>query len=482
MGSAAEALAESLLEGNKEAARTVAKFISQNPLGAPTALLDLARSTSGEMVADPAISISTDIGTVRKLLRLSPRNPVLWSDMARHYATLGQKKRAHKCMTTALELAPDHRWMLRTASRFLIHQGDAAAAHRLLATHPRTKSDPWLIAAEIACAHVAGRAPKYWKAAAEIIRFDRYAPLHISELATAVGMMELESGNRKGARKLVNKALVSPTENTLAQVLWAKEKKHLGDGLEKLDVLIQSTGDAFEAEFRRRVQRGDLLAALNACRRWMEDEPFAARPRLEITYVAAMLDDHDLAIRTANQVLQIDGRMSLGLELNQIFAKLSSGQLTESKDAQEINRLEVRLQQLRDHSPAAAVHATANLALWNYRYGSAATGRSLYQEAVDLARKHSGLDTAADAAMFAAREALLAGDEQALQDLATAKDMAGRASSESSLFYIRKLEALADAPEMRKQILSPSSAAKYLKPTKVLRISKDDGGYVLTVG
>lgn len=480
VGSAAEALAESLLEGDKEAAKTAANFIVQNPLGAPVALLTLARGTTGELSTISAIA--SEVATTRALLKLSPRNPVLWSDMARHYASQGEKQRAHRCMGTALQLAPDHRWMLRTASRFFIHQEDPAAAHRLLSMHPRTKNDPWLIAAELACAHVAGRTPKFWKTANEIVRFDRYAPLHMSELATAVGMMELESGNRKQARKLVEKGLIAPTENTLAQVLWAKERKHLGDGLAKLDMLIRSMDDAYEAEFKLCLQRGDLPAALNACKKWISDEPFAARPRHEITYVASLLDDHDLTFRTSDKVLRVDGQMSVGLELNRIFAKLSSDKLKHDKDTEEIHRLEVRLRQLKEQPGAVAVHATANMALLNYRFGSAGAGRALYRSAVELARKSEGLESAAHAAMFAAREALLAGEPEAAQDLATATELAERAGSELCLFYVRKLEALAKAPEMRQQILSPSSAEQYLRPMKLLKISKGPTGYVLTVG
>lgn len=480
VGSAAEALAESLLEGNREAAKTAAIFIAQNPFDAPASLLNLARSTTGELSSITAIA--SEVATTRALLKLSPRNPVLWSDMARHYASQGEKQRARRCMSAALQLAPDHRWMLRTAARFFIHQEDPAAAHRLLSMHPRTKNDPWLIAAELACAHVAGRTPKFWKVANEIIKFDRYSPLHISELATAVGMMELESGNRKQARKLVQKGLIAPTENTLAQVLWAKDRKHLGDGMAKLNMLIKSTEDAYEAEFKLCLQRGDLPAALSACNNWVSDEPFAARPLHEITYLASLLDDHDLTFRTSDRVLRLDGQMSVGLELNRMFAKLSSNKLRPDKDADEIHCLEVRLRQLIAQPGAVAVHATANMALWNYRFGSAEAGRALYRSAVELARKSQGLESAAHAAMFAAREALLSGEPEAPQDLATAADLAERAGSELCLFYVRKLDALAKAPGMRQQILSPSSAEQYLRPMKLLNISKGPTGYVLTVG
>lgn len=313
------------------------------------------------------------------------------------------------------------------------------------------------------------------------MRFDRFSSMHISELATAIAMMELESGNRKQARKLVHRGLIAPTENTLAQVLWAKETKHLGDGIAQLDSLVRERGDAFEADYKLRLKRGDIPAALTACRRWIEDEPFAARPKQEITYVAAFLDDHELTCAMAGQVLRIDGRMSVGLELNEIFAKLSGGRYSLGEHA-ELQRVEARLQALTKVTGQVAVHATANLALWNYRHANAEVGKALYRTAIELARKVEGFESAAHAAIFAAREALRAGDPTADMELASAIELATRAGNEACLFYARKLEAAARAPALLDQILSPSSAAAFLKPTRILKVDKERDGYVLTIG
>lgn len=479
VGSASEALAEAILQGDAEGKATAASYIVQHASDAPPLLLSLAhQSLDPHHVLAPA---SRDVKVTRALLRLYPRNAALWSDLARYHANNGDKRQAGRYMKAALQLAPNHRWVLRTASRLLLHLDETEAAHRLLAEHPRTRTDPWLIAAELACAHVAGRKPKFWKTANEIMRFDRYPPMHISELATAIAMMELESGNRKQARKLVSRGLITPTENTLAQVLWAKEAKHLGDGIAQLDSLVRRRVDAFEAEFKLLLREGNIPQALAACRRWMEDEPFAARPKQEITYVAALLDDHELACKMAAQVLRIDGKLSVGLELNATFAKLSGDKYGEGNLA-ELRRVEARLEELAKMNAQVAVHATANLALLNYRHGSRELGKALYRAAIDLARKTDGLDSAAHAAIFAAREALIAGDPAADVELASAIELATRAGNEACLFYARKLEAATRSPALLDQILSPSSAGEFLKPKRILKVAKEGARYVLTVG
>jgi len=461
IGAAAEAIAESMIEGNKSAASTAADYVLMNAAAAPHSLVQLARSFKLGRT-DHVLPMADTVPTTRQLLKISPRNPMLWSDMAMHYATLGNKLRAEKCMRAALQLAPDHRWMLRTAARFFVHQEDAGQAHRLLANHPRTPNDPWLIAAELSCAQVAQRAPKYWKLANEIIRFDRYPARHMSELATAVGMMELEIGERKKARKLVAKGLVAPTENTLAQVFWAKERKHLGDS-DDLDALIGCSADAYEADYKLKLRLGDLHGALAAAKTWTQDEPFAARPRYEIAYIAALLDDHATTLRMATEVIRVDGKLEENLELNRIFAVLSSGDLVLGKNTDEIVRIEQRLKHLIERASGAAYHATANLALWHYRYGLPETGKVLYRVAIDAARKVHEPEAAAQAANFAAREALLSRDPTAELELAAARDLVEHSHSNSCSFYLRKLEALAREPDRAAELLSPSSAYKFLQ-------------------
>ena len=249
IGTAAELVSSALLDGKPEVAAPAAAFLLQHQDVVPSTLIQLAKSVAGnpgEGFISASIRVE-HIAKTRQMLRFNPNNPVLWSDMARHFASLGDKRRAYRCMKTALHLAPNHRWIVRTTARFLVHQMDPVAAQKLLIAHPRTRTDPWLIAAELACAQVAERPPKFWKQATEMLRQGSLPPRHLSELATAVAMMELEEGERKRARKYIQKGLLDPTENTLAQVYWAKENRRLNDGFQ-LDQLVRSTNDAYEAD------------------------------------------------------------------------------------------------------------------------------------------------------------------------------------------------------------------------------------------
>ncbi|MBK7421889.1 MAG: hypothetical protein IPJ48_01645 [Propionivibrio sp.] len=486
IGTAAELVSTGILSGQTDLASDAAAFILAHRDEAPGTLVNLAGSVTGESsIRSPnQKKASEEVALTRKLLRINPDNPVLWSDMARHFASNGDKKQASRCMKSALALAPNHRWMLRTVARFLVHQDEPLAAHQLLAKHPRTRNDPWLIAAELACAHVAGRAPKFWKTALEFVRRDAVSPVHLSELATAAGMMELEAGNRKTARRLVLKGLIDPTENALAQVFWAQESHHLSDGF-KLEELVKSANDAYEADYKVAILGGDIISALRSAETWQIDEPFASRPCEEIAYIASLMDDHDMTIRMARQVKHMDGHSDPSLELNAFFARMSSGTLDIKRDQVEINRIRMNLGRAIRNADGNSFHAVANLGLWEYRFGDMSAGRTLYQQAVTIAQKVHYPEAAALAATFAAREAILGRDPTADLALKRAKELASSSKHLASEFYLRKLDEIVGHEERAGEILSPSSTERFVRVKKVdarpFRVEKKNDRLVLWV-
>ena len=483
VGTAAEMMTAASLAGDDTTARQAALFLLDDRAATPGALASMARLIVGEEAFGHRISEQEKTSEIRRLLRINGANPMLWSDLARHFASIGRKEKAQRCMSVALSMAPDHRWMLRTAARFLVHQEDSAAAHRLLANHPKTRSDPWLLAAELACAQVAGRAPKHWGAANDLLRRRSHSPEHSSELAAAVAMLELEGGNRKGARKAVFRALEAPTENTLAQVSWAMAQQRLQDGF-GLEALVQRTSDAYEADCRLRLAEGDLLGALGAAETWREDEPFAARPCAEIAFIASLIDDHERTAEMANCVSLLDGHLELNVEMNCLFSKLSSGNLSQDRDGRELDRIRGRLLEAMEQGGEAAYHAIANMGLWEYRYGNPAVGRALYDKAVDIALKLHQRDTAAMAAVFGAREAFLASDSAAPAMLARAQVLTKDARNPCCSFILLKVEALSEHAEDASTIFSPASASEFIakvNPPRILRIEKESDRVVMVV-
>jgi Flp pilus assembly protein TadD len=436
VGAAADLLAASSMAGDDANMAKAVEFVIENEALAPKALTSLAKSIQrnhrGETLTAPQhgnfdAETAFSVPQLRQLVRLDPDNPLVWSDLARHYASIGDRRKADRCMRTALKLAPNHRWLLRTAARFFVHSGDPIAAHTLLAKHPYTNRDPWLLAAEIATAQVAQRTPKFWSQAVDHIKWGKSAPAHVSELATALAMFELEDGKAKRARRLVEMALVAPTENTLAQVSWARQNRHLND-VNELSVMAKKNEHAFEARFGILLGAGNLLQARVEGECWAADEPFATRPRAGLAFIGAMLDDHAATIRLTNDVHRIDPHADHTLDMNAVFAELSSGHLSMETDKFKLDMIRAQLierSELNDD-----YHALANLALWQYRYGDAEKGRSIYAQAIYRIEKTESAESAALAATFAARESILAKQSAAPDLLKRAHVLAERSRSE----------------------------------------------------
>lgn len=483
IGSAAEALSYALLAEELNAAVSPAKFILENEDTAPLTLFRLAKSViEGRIFNVVEPSNQERIAQTRKLLRINPDNPALWADMAQHHSTLGHKIPACRSMKIALQLAPNHRWMLRTAARFFVHQAEPIIAHKLLANHPQTRNDPWLLAAELACAQVAKRPTRFWGKAVDILKGEVLPPQHTSELATAVAMMELEAGAGKKARKYIKKGLVAPTENTLAQVHWARENKYLNDD-PSLDFLIENAKDAFEADYHLNLVNGNLAAALSAAETWQKDEPYAARPCIEIVYVASLLDNYALSIEKANYVRRLDGRIDSNFEMNTIFAKLSSGKYDKNKDIKQIEGIRSKLIKVVDEDKTS-YHAMANLGLWHYRYGKISEGHMLYKQAISVAQKLNHNKAASMAATYAAREAILAREVSADAVFQYAKELAKTNTNAANEFYLRKLDALSRKPGDVHEILSPATAHQFLKQGKqapLFRVEKTRKGDILWI-
>jgi tetratricopeptide (TPR) repeat protein len=466
MGVAAELLAAATMAGRGDLVVDAASFVVSHEEQAPKSLLATSRAlifsrSSASEISNLAPTISR-IGVTRQLLRLQHRNPVLWSDMARHYAGVGTraaKTKAKHCMAVALSLAPNHRWMIRTAARFLVHVDQKEEAHRLVARHPLTPKDPWLIAAELATAQVAGRAPKFWRQAKNFLDVKGVAPIHLSELAAAMSMMEIESGEGKRARKLADAALRSPTENTLAQFSWARDERRFLS-ISALDDLVDHMSTAFEANYRLKYFSGDLFDARDAGIQWANDEPFAKGPLMELGFLDSILDDHQHALEWYQKAYRLQTKPDSHLELNMLFSRMSSGRLQPQLDAEEIAAIGARLRALS--LDGSSYHAIANLALWEYRFGDPTIGAARYQEAIRILEKTHKLGSAALAAAYAAREAILAGQPNSLELLRRASTLSERSKSAVAEFYVRKMQALSTQKDRASDILSPKSANRFL--------------------
>ena len=225
---AADLISTAFGMGLGERAQDAAEFVLEAKRRLPQPLLLLAKIIVDGDADLPASPVDIDhagrhvrINSLKGRLKNWPHDAIARIDLAREYATLGQRSKALKPISVALALAPHNPFVIRSAARFFLNHGEPERALAVVRRTPRVLSDPWLLAAEIATASAAETSSRHVRLARSIINSGLFAPRHVSELASALATVDLESGNRRSARKLFAVALQNPTENSVAQAQWA---------------------------------------------------------------------------------------------------------------------------------------------------------------------------------------------------------------------------------------------------------------------
>jgi len=337
-------------------------------------------STAHSPAAGPAqpigggIEARVVIAQSRSRLREDPRDAFAWLDMSRSYTVLGDRRRATEAMTRSLQLAGNNRLVLRAACRRLVHVGAPDEAHSLLMHHPRTRHDPWLLAAEIATSEIIDEPSRLVRDAKSLIDSRRFLASATTELSGALGMLEYRHGSAKRARRLIRESLVSPTDNTVAQARWIAARM---TGIE-ISESAWDTPHSYEAWCWRAYQVGQWDEAFSYAKQWVRDEPFSSRAAVHATFIAeSIFNDHDYAIACAQQVLQADPNDSTLLN-NLVVALLNSGRIEEARTIFE---------HMERSIPAGTDQYvyTATAGLMKYRTGEPAAGYALYKKALNLA-------------------------------------------------------------------------------------------------
>jgi tetratricopeptide (TPR) repeat protein len=406
---ATDLLASAIIAGEVPDAREAAEFVLSPEARASEAAKTVARRVISPLSFDDLPAHVGDanreyhraaIRAARARTRADVRNALAWVDMSLAYASLGFSKQAAESMEIALVLAPINRFVLRSAARLFVHMHKFDKAHQILRSAPSLKSDPWLIAAEIAVSELNNQADsRLVKVGSRLIENPNILPLHVSEVASAVATIELKSGNSRAARKLFKTSLEEPTDNSLAQASWVSRTSRIIS----VNPSLLGTPRSFEARTREHLQKGEWDSAFAASVEWIDDEPFAAGPVILASHIAtAILDKFEEALQLVRRA-RISNPLNWVLTNNVAFCLASMGQVEEA--AKEFAMVS-------PHDGADDVQKPGTLlatgGLIEFRRGNIETGRALYLSAIDHFTAHYRRTPRAIAALFLAREEVVA--------------------------------------------------------------------------
>lgn len=397
-----------VLERYAEAAEA-ARFILEQRDGVTNSLREVAyqvlnpssdtdRLAALQQLYDPEPQqIRSRIHRLRVRLYDEPRNAISYVELARAYILLNQKEPAKQAMRMALKLAPTNRFVLRSASRLFLHTEDKDEAHQVLRSAESTRFDPWLISAEIAVASAADRTPRFAKSGQRMIVDFSDSPFEITELASALATLELHNGRSRDARKLYKKALIRPTENSLAQIEWASRRIAGLDFVESTKIEVPRN---YEASAWEHFENGNWEESFNQAWKWFYDQPFSSRPGQFGSHIASgILEDYNQAERLIKQSLRTNPKDGLLLN-NLAFTYASIGRIKEAQKALS------SIGQLKSGT-SLEVTVKATHGLIAFRSGRYSEGRSLYLEAIEESKRYVRAFQSL-AALYYAREEILA--------------------------------------------------------------------------
>ncbi len=401
IATAGELVESALVEGKESEGVAAARFLLSPTSTATPALQRLANVALGRsgysIIADaPQLDTADQKRIWRQRTREYPQNALAWTELSFLDIINNQPQSAERSMRVALQLAPENRHILRSAARLFLHLDQVDRAYALLARSDRTRYDPWLIAAEISIADLAGKSSRFVSQGRQFVEGQSLFPRQLTELASALATVELEGGRRKKARDYFQRSLIDPNGNVLAQVEWAAPK--FGNELVSQQQ-VRSIGDADEAIAIYGMRQKDFPSAIVACRNWSSVEPYSVRPLIIGAIATSMIEEFDqslaftqagLAIRPKDEAL-INARA---------FCLASTGQMKEASTL---------LAGIERADSQQWFVSQANRGLIEMRSGQVETGVALYRDAAKGFRKLNNAEALVASQLYMVREASRAG-------------------------------------------------------------------------
>jgi tetratricopeptide (TPR) repeat protein len=393
---AGDLLSSAFVFGTHSEYQTVAKFILKKELDTNSPLVRLANMAlnidSNNSEIDKTFTSDfidqcpdqeifwSEIRKLKIILRNEPRNPIVWIELGRLYSRLGQIEKAKICVDTAVFLDKNNRYIVRSGSRFYHHIDDDEKALQTIKRSEFAKYDPWLISAEIAYSSLLERHSTLTKYGIEIynnlLGKNYFA---ITELASALGTVELSKDKLKEARRYFRNALIQPNDNSLAQINWMARIK-LGIDTNSIKEHIPF---AFESKSISSYYNKDYDKSFEYAIKWFNDEPYSPRPIKVASYIArTYLNDLPKSIKLLKCGLKINPK-DIILINDLTYDLILNNQLDEAiKVFSNIVHFDINSFNIHTRIP---IIATMGLIL--FRQKNYEKGRDFYSKALSLTKK-----------------------------------------------------------------------------------------------
>lgn len=384
---AVELLETAVVSGNYSDATSAAYWVLRNQDRSRLGAVQLAKVVLGitpplEPLLPPNQTIDSPklryaAFQLKRRLVDHPRDAISRTDLARLYLLQGQHKKAADAMSIAAKAAPDNRFVLRSAAQLFATISQEERGLQLLWNSEAVRSDPWVQAAEVALVDAMGRSPRYGHRQRTALMATKDLSVRYSELAAGLASLEWKSGaKRSKVRKLIERSLASPTENSLAQAVWLGAEGDLNLTTEEL---ISNSINAHEAQSRSAYEGGNYRLCAQSALNWFLDQPFSREAARDYLFVSSVhLSDYSQSSMIGEAALRLHPQ-DFTLLNGMMYASVMANKIGKARDYFD------RLRSLKsDSSQQAFIHAGSGLLA--FADGNIESGREFYLRAIETAR------------------------------------------------------------------------------------------------
>ena len=370
---ASDLMGAAFIVGENEIAIKTARYILKDS-SLPEPTLNLATYiVQGHKQDESKPEIRVLISLYKKSLADFPRDALSWIELGRLYTIKGQLDKAEKAVKTALFLAPFDRYTVRSGVRFFLHSGDYEAALYYAKKAAQQTKDPWLRATEInAALTLSSRHVKLKRS--EIKNIPSNQLFHFSELLETIGMLELQSGNKKIAKKDFNLAWVDPSENVITHAEWIlREELSTITGPDTLKI-----NNSPEAAAWHNYSINDFNKAIEYTREWELEEPYSKSSYAMCSCLLSCQKKYIDAQKCARRGLDANPRDHL-LTNNLCFALLQAG------DVEEAEKILNKIGKITE--PVENIFYFATKGLLEFKKKNIMQGREYYNKSLDYSNR-----------------------------------------------------------------------------------------------
>lgn len=317
------------------------------------------------------------IGKLRNIVKFNPRDSLTWMDLGFYYSVIGEMEKAKYCVNISQNLEPEHAFIARSYTRFLVHIGEPDKAVWYLKRRQQAKTNPLILSACTAIASAFDIEKPNIKNAISLIEHWSGHKAKISELAACIGTIEISNGASKKGKRLIQMALDNPSENVVSHVQWLHLKHNI------VFKNMPKPTDSIEGGVNSLYK----LRKFEECRQKLLEmhqfQPYSAAPIVDAGYLSiSALDDPAFVIQISDKRVP-RSHMSFGELNNLIVAKLQT---------EDFSNIDVDLRILgrrcntEDPRSVATYRATAGMAL--LKSGFVEEGVKLYDDAIRILQSH----------------------------------------------------------------------------------------------